>query len=73
MNVYKQRLILSKSEFDIKAISDLLIEWECEINYIIDNDIFIINFDDREKLDYFYDLLCSIKDNLFLLNTCYNL
>lgn len=73
MNVYEQRLILSRSEFDIKAISDLLIEWEYEINYIIDNDIFIINFDDREKLDFFYDLLCNIKDNLFLLNTCYNL
>lgn len=73
MDVYEQRLILSKSELDIKAISDLLIEWQLEINYIIYSDTIIINFDDREKLDFFYDLLCNIKNNLFLLNTCYNL
>lgn len=73
MNVYEQRLILSKSEFDIKAISDLIDEWQFEINYITHNDNIIISFDDRETLDFFYNLLCKIKDDLFLLNTCYNL
>lgn len=72
MNVYEQILILSTEELHIKSITDLIVEWLLPINYLNDDTIYII-FDDREKLDFFYNLLCKIKDDLFLLNTCYNL
>lgn len=72
MNVYEQILILSTEELHIKSITDLIVEWLLPINYLNDDTIYII-FDDRERLDFFYNLLCKIKDDLFLLNTCYNL